>query len=103
MIEREYGQGVTVLGTFPFMQRYVKYPYFKLEDADGADGRKGDAYLRRLRSIAEDRNADFVIVGEASLKGRPAILLDVGAAAPFLEPLFRGDGVVVYRIGKGAR
>lgn len=102
-IERLYGPDVTVLGTFPFMQRYVKYAYFKLEDADGRDARDGDAYLRRVRSIVEKRGADFVIVGEASLKGRPVILLDAEEVAPFLRPLFRGDGVVVYRVAKGVR
>jgi hypothetical protein len=102
-IEREYGTDVTVLGTFPFMQRYVKYTYFKLEDADGGDARDGGRYLLRVRSIAEEKDADFVIIGEASLKGRPAKLLDAGEAAPFLEPLFRGDRVVVYRVVKGVR
>ncbi|MFA4947039.1 MAG: glycosyltransferase family 39 protein [Candidatus Krumholzibacteriia bacterium] len=103
MIEREYGPDVTVLGTFPFMQRYVKYSYFKLEDAGGGDVRDGDRYLRRVRSIVEEKDADFVIIGEASLKGRPVELLDAGEAAPFLEPLFRGDRVVVYRVMKGVR
>lgn len=103
LIEREYGPDVTVLGTFPFMQRYVKYRYFKLEDADGGDTRDGRGYLARVRATAEGKNADFVIVGEASLKGRPAALLDAGESAPFLELLARGDGVAVYRVVKGVR
>jgi hypothetical protein len=102
-IEREYGTDVTVLGTFPFMQRYVEYPYFKLEGADGGDAQDGDGYLRRVRSIVEEKDADFVIIGEASLKGRPAQLLDAGEVASFLEPLFRGDRVIVYRVVKGVR
>ena len=102
-IEREYGPDVTVLGTFPFMQRYVQYTYFKLEDADGGDARDGRRYLGRVRSIVEEKDADFVIVGEASLKGRPEELLDAGEAAPFLEILVRGDRVVVYRVVKGVR
>ena len=103
VIEREYGPDVTVLGTFPFMQRYVKYRYFKMDDAVGGDARDGRAYLRRVRSIVEEKDADFVIIGEASLKGRPAELLNTGEAAPFLRLLMRGDGVVVYRVVKGAR
>jgi 4-amino-4-deoxy-L-arabinose transferase-like glycosyltransferase len=102
-IEREYGPDVTVLGTFPFMQRYVRYPYFKIEGVEAGDTRDVDRYLRRMRSTAEAKGADFVIIGEASLKGRPAILLDAGEAAPFLKPLFRGDRVVVYRVVKGDR
>ena len=85
------------------MQRYVQYRYFKLDDAGGADTRDGRTYLGRLRASVEEKNADFVIIGEASLKGRPAELLDAGDAAPFLEPLVRGDRVIVYRVVKGVR
>jgi hypothetical protein len=101
-IERDYGSGVTVLGTFPFMQRYVRYEYRALEGAASGEAMDLDAYLRRLGATVEAAGADFVIVGEASLKGRPAGLLDAGGAAPFLAPLFRGDGTVVYRVVKSA-
>lgn len=99
-IEREYGSEVIVFGTFPFMQRYVNYTYVKLEDAEVGDARDAGSYLRRVRPIIEGKDADFVIVGEASLKGRPTRLLDAGDSTPFLDPLFRGDRVVVYRVVK---
>jgi hypothetical protein len=101
-IERDYGSESTVFGTFPFMQRYVRYEYRALEGAASGEAMDLESYLRRLESAVGAAGADFVIVGEASLKGRPAGLLDTGEAAPFLEPLFRGDRVVVYRVAHKA-
>lgn len=102
-IERDCGSGVTVLGTFPFMQRYVRYKYLKLEDAASGETMDLGAYLRRLEETVRAEGADYVIAGEASLKGRPAGLLDAEEAVSFLEATFRGDRVIVYRVVKTAR
>ncbi len=100
-IERTYGHELVVLGTFPFMQRYVGYRYAELA-TPGGDTDDRASYFDSLRRETEAAGADYVVVGKLFLKSRPPELLDADAAPSFLEPVHRGDNVVVYRVLEAA-
>lgn len=100
-IERTQGRDLTVLGTFPYMQRYVKYRYLELADAEGEEIARPELYLERLRLTAQRENADFLIVGKLFMRNRPLGLLSGENVPDFLEPVSRDADVVVYRIQKG--
>jgi len=98
LIERRYGDGVIVLGTFPFMQRYVGYRYIELFDAAPSEVDHPGEYVESLRDSLIARNADFIIVGKRSLKNRPLELLGAENPPDFLDPVVRDPDVVVYRV-----
>jgi len=101
LIGRQYGDGITVLGTCPFMQRYVRYRYVELSDATPSEIDHPAAYISSLRASVREKGADFVIIAQSSLKNRPLELLNADSAPGFLEPVLREDDVVVYRVRKG--
>jgi hypothetical protein len=101
-IERTYGDGVTVLGTFPFMQRYVTYRYAELPDADASQAAHPDAYIDALRGDVIAWHADFILIGRLSLENRPPGLLSAERPPAFLEPVLREGDVVVYRVREEA-
>jgi len=100
-IERDYGPDVTVIGTFPYMQRYVRYRYRELADASGDEIAQPGLYLNRLRTIVREEDADYLIIGKLFMKNRPLDLLAAEHVPDFLEPVLRNADVVVYRIKKG--
>jgi len=99
-IEQKYGTKVTVLGTFRYMQRYVKYSYYQLEDAFGEEITRPDLYMNKLRTIVESKRADYVIIGRLFLHNRPAGLLTGEHVPGFLDPILQNPDVVVYRVRK---
>lgn len=97
-VERRYGDKITVLGTFPFMQRYVRYRYVELPDATPSEIDRPAAYIESLRAIIKVKDADFVIIGKFFLKNRPLELLSAESPPGFLEPILREADVAVYRV-----
>lgn len=99
-IERKCGSDVTVLGTFPFMQRYVTYTYRWLDNATDEESGRSELYMARMKAIVGEADADFVIVGRLFLEKRPVELLTGADTEGFLEPVYRTADVVVYRVVK---
>lgn len=99
-IEQKYGSNVTVLGTFPYMQRYVKYSYHQLEDAYGEERIRPDLYVNRLKTVVAAARADYVIIGKLFLQNRPVGLLDLEHVPDFLDPILQNSDVVVYQVRK---
>lgn len=97
-IERDHGSDVTVLGTFPFMQRYVHCRYEVLETPRDGEKECPERYLRRLAEMLREANADYVIIGRLTLGGRPEALLEGNAVPDCLELLTRNGDVAVYRV-----
>jgi hypothetical protein len=99
-LEETFGSGITVLGTFPFFKRYVEYDYIELEDAFGEEQTSDSLYFRKVRRIAEEKNADYVIIGRLSLGSRPKALLFMNNVPSFLTPIYYDNDAVVYRVEK---
>jgi 4-amino-4-deoxy-L-arabinose transferase-like glycosyltransferase len=99
LLEEKAGTGIVVMGSFPFMQRYVTYRYHHLND-DGflAVPHTSSEYFRRLQQTVRENKANFVIFGRPSLGNRPEDLLSGRGAPQFLELVFRGNQVAVYRV-----
>ncbi|MBN1886311.1 MAG: glycosyltransferase family 39 protein [Candidatus Krumholzibacteriota bacterium] len=90
-----HGPGIVVLGTFPFMQRYVEYRWVEIASPSGTD----DAgYGERLCRQARETGADFAVVGRLTLGSRPAGLLGGGGAPSCLELISRDGDVSLYRV-----
>jgi hypothetical protein len=99
LLQERAGTGVKVMGSFPFMQRYVQYRYDHLND-DGflAVERSKAEYFERLRQMVRDNKANFLIFGRASLGNRPPELLSGLGVPPFLKPVFVADQAAVYKV-----
>ncbi len=95
-LERESGTGATVLGTFPFMQRYVGYRYVELEGAVGEERTSPAAYFDRMERQVRREGARFVIVGRATLSTRPLELLDAADLPDFIVLLDSDRQVALY-------
>jgi hypothetical protein len=100
LVEQRYGDRITVLGTFPFMQRYVGYRYVELSDATSSEIDHPAAYIASLGASVRAKGADFVIIGKFFLENRPLELLNALSPPDFLEPIVRESDVVVYRVRK---
>jgi hypothetical protein len=100
-IEQKYGSNLTVLGTFPYMQRYVKYGYHQLEDAYGEERIRPDLYVNKLKTVVEATRADYVVIGRLFLQNRPVELLHAENVPAFLEPILQNSDVVVYQVRTG--
>ncbi|MBI5570745.1 MAG: glycosyltransferase family 39 protein [Desulfomonile tiedjei] len=101
-IERTAGNNTVVLGSFPFMQRYVGYRYVHLND-DGflTQPHSRDEYYEQLRKKAREENAAFLIVGRASLGQRPEGLLAGRDIPDFLKPVMIRGAAAVYQVVPG--
>ncbi len=98
LLESEYGTGIVVLGTFPYMQRYLTCGYSELKDSDGKEMSDISTYFDSMDKQIVERGAQFVIVGRASLSRRPAGLL-MGTDFPdFLSLVSIDEYVTVYRV-----
>lgn len=99
LLEDRAGTGIVVMGSFPFMKRYVKYQYHHLND-DGflAVQRSSDEYFERLRQTVRENKANFLVFGRPSLGNRPPELLTGQGIPAFLKPVLIGNQVAVYRV-----
>lgn len=95
-LEREYGTGITVLGTFPFMQRHVGYRYVELEISVGRERTSPSEYFDRMEAQVRREGARFVIVGRATLSMRPLELLDAADLPDFIVLHDSKNAVSVY-------
>jgi 4-amino-4-deoxy-L-arabinose transferase-like glycosyltransferase len=95
-LQRQYGSELTVLGTTPFLDRYVEYQYYVLDDVDGRERDNVERYYDRLRATIDQTEADYVIISRLSLGGRPEGLLLAENVPSFLQPIVRDQDVVVY-------
>lgn len=95
-LERESGTGITVLGTFPFMQRYVGYRYVELEASVDKGRISPAAYFDMMETQVRTEGARFVIVGRATLSLRPIELLDAADPPDFIVLLDRDRAVTLY-------
>jgi hypothetical protein len=102
MLEEKYGTDITVLGTYPFTQRYVGYRYVELEHAEGIERVSVEAYYDRLERQVLDEDAAFVIIGRATISSRPLELLhaDDAVVGPpdFLVPIYINEHVALYEV-----
>ena len=100
MLQENHGSEITVLGTFPFLQRYLQYNYYYLDDPHGDEVKRKNKYYTRLKANINEMQADYIIVGRLTLNGRPRELLATSGSdiPPFLKPIFHNDDVAVYEV-----
>jgi hypothetical protein len=97
------GQDV-VVGSFPYMQRYVKYPYRYLRDEDVFHTiTSREQYYDFLKRFLAEKKADYLLIGEMTLGRRPKELLTGQGIPGFLKPVMADQGVVVYRVLRSPR
>jgi hypothetical protein len=97
-LEERRGTELVVLGTFPFMQRYVDYEYYELADAHGEERSDAQLYYRRLKDVVDENKADYIIIGRLTLRRRPIEMLKMSCIPQFLEPEWSNEYVVVYKV-----
>ncbi len=97
-IEGALPPGTRLAGTSPFLERYLSHPYVTIPDAFGPELRDPRLYLARLERIARTERIAYLVVGELDLRDRPKSLLGPESPAPWLVPVERGAGVVVWRV-----
>ncbi|MEW6352446.1 MAG: glycosyltransferase family 39 protein [Thermodesulfobacteriota bacterium] len=100
-LETFAGRNVVVAGTFPFMQRYVRYRYRHSEGDFGSEGPEARThYFATLRSELKESGSDYLIVSPPSIGQRPPDLLTGRDLPDYLQPHVLHPDVVVYRVIK---
>ena len=97
-LDRTLPEGAVLGGTSPFLGRYVGRPYVALPDAFGAEVGDPALYFAHLRRFLHARGVDVLVAGRVDLRDRPPALVGEGPPPPWLDPLGRRDGVVVWRV-----
>jgi hypothetical protein len=100
-LEGEFGAGIRVLGTSPYMGRHVHFDYRPL-GAAGARALAPSAKEAECAALLD--GVDFVVVGRLTGRGFAPELLAGQSPHEALEVFVRNDDVVVYRVHRpGAR
>ncbi|HEV7668024.1 MAG TPA: glycosyltransferase family 39 protein [Thermoanaerobaculia bacterium] len=97
-IENSLPPGTRLGGTSPFLDRYLAHPYVAIPDAFGPELREPRLYLDRLEHIVRTERITYLVMGKLDLRDRPRSLLGPEPPAPWLVPVQRGAGVVVWRV-----
>ncbi|MCA8941311.1 MAG: hypothetical protein KDB80_02020, partial [Planctomycetes bacterium] len=99
-LAREVGPDVTVVGDFPRLQPFVRFRYLEERRAVvGYDLGATDAiYLEALRLALQIDGADYALFSERWRGPRPACLATGAGVPPFLVPVHREPGAIVYEV-----
>jgi hypothetical protein len=95
-LEKDYGSGITVLGTTPYFGRHVHYQCLALRLPPPRVGSDLASYVEYLRPLVHD--ADFVLLGRMTGRGVPQELLDGSGVPDYLEPVEITPSVALYRV-----
>ncbi len=97
-IERKLPPGTRLGGTSLFLDRYLTHPYVAIPDAFGPELHEPRLYLERLKHLVRAERIDYLVIGELDLRDRPKSLIGLAPPAPWLVPVERGAGGVVWRV-----
>ncbi len=101
-LERQLPADTRFAGTSPFLGRYLSRPYLAIPDAFGPEVNNPRLYLDRLERLLREQNVGYLVVGEIDLRDRPKALLESKPLAPWLRPVARGRGIMVWRVRQSA-
>jgi 4-amino-4-deoxy-L-arabinose transferase-like glycosyltransferase len=100
-LETAHGSDITVLGTFPFMQRYVNYRYIEAEKGAGPGDTSIESWTGRLERQIREEDAQFVIIGAPTLSSRPPGILESSWSPDNLRIVEDSGAVRVFRVDTG--
>ncbi len=96
-LETEHGDGITVVGTARYLDRHVSHTYI-IRRIDQQEGQSLEAYYQHLNEDLKEVQADFLVVGRATMRMAPRNLLEGSNTPPFLSLVRNSADVAVYRV-----